>query len=172
MKLITGYFLSPIGWLEIKAYSTYIISLKFVDNINLPFRKSKSKLIIKLTKQLNGYFKHKRRVFDLPCNLNGTEFQLKVWGKVLAVPYGKTTSYTKIAIQLGSSKNARAVGNAVGGNPIPILIPCHRVIGENKEMVGYSGGLWRKQWLLEHEGYDNQLLLQFKSQKTHSSKRQ
>ena len=169
MIINTGYYQSPIGWLEIKAYSTSIVSLKFVDNVNPPSRKSKSKLIINFTKQLNGYFKHKRRVFDVPYNLNGTEFQLKVWKKVLAVPYGKTTSYTKIAIQLGSSKNARAVGNAIGRNPIPIIVPCHRVIGENKELVGYSGGLWRKQWLLEHEVQDKQLYLKFKNKKTQRS---
>lgn len=171
MIINTGYYQSPIGWLEIKAFSTSLISLKFVEDVMHPYRRSKAKMIVYVINQIEEYFQNKRKVFDVPYNLNGTDFQLRVLEKVLAVPYGKTTTYTKLAIQFGSSKKARAVGNALGKNPIPIIVPCHRVIGENKELVGYSGGLWRKQWLLEHEAQGEQLRLAFKNQKTRKSKR-
>jgi methylated-DNA-[protein]-cysteine S-methyltransferase len=162
MELKTGYYLSPIGWLEIKADDTSLVSLKFIDEKPIPDKKlRKSKLINNIIKQLREYFKGKRILFDFPIHLEGTEFQLKVWKEIQAVPFGKTTTYLKIAIQLGSSKNVRAVGSANGKNPIPIIVPCHRVIGENKELIGYAGGLWRKKWLLEHESNEKQLNLDF-----------
>src|SRR5512139_991760 len=99
--------------------------------------------------QLREYFAGKRQEFDVPVDPAGTPFQRRVWQRVAAIPYGQTVSYGSIADQLGSS--ARAVGAAVGANPIPIIIPCHRVIGANNALVGYGGGLPMKVWLLRHE---------------------
>jgi methylated-DNA-[protein]-cysteine S-methyltransferase len=162
MEFKKGYYSSPIGWLEIKTDNKSLISLSFLEEKEVPNKKpAKSELINTILKQLDEYFNHKRKIFDFPIHLEGTEFQLKVWEKVQSVPFGKTTTYLNVAVQLGSSKNVRAVGSANGKNPIPIIVPCHRVIGENKELVGYSGGLWRKKWLLEHESNEKQLNLDF-----------
>jgi methylated-DNA-[protein]-cysteine S-methyltransferase len=103
-------------------------------------------------KQLNEYFQRKRRIFDLPLHPVGSPFEQQVWEKLLAVPYGATTSYGAIATELGLSNGARAVGRANGANPIPIVIPCHRVIGSDGRLTGYGGGLPLKRALLELEG--------------------
>lgn len=101
--------------------------------------------------QLNEYFEGKRTQFDLMLNPEGTEFQKKVWLALQTIPYGKTLSYLEISQHLGDVKAIRAVANANGKNPLWIVIPCHRVIGSNGSLIGYAGGLYRKQWLLEHE---------------------
>ena len=101
--------------------------------------------------QLNEYFAGKRKVFDLPLNPQGTDFQKRVWAELQKIPYGKTVSYLDIARNIGDVNSTRAVGNANGKNKLNILIPCHRVIGINGKLTGYGGGLWRKQWLLELE---------------------
>jgi methylated-DNA-[protein]-cysteine S-methyltransferase len=102
--------------------------------------------------QLREYFLGKRRTFDLPLAPQGSAFERQVWSKLLAVPYGVTTSYGALAADLGLINGARAVGRANGANPIPIVIPCHRVIGSNGELTGYGGGLPLKRALLELEG--------------------
>lgn len=102
-------------------------------------------------KQIREYFEGKRKIFELKLAPKGTEFQRKVWGKLLEVPYGKTVTYTDIARAVDNPKGVRAVGSANGSNPISIIIPCHRIIGSNGSLTGYGGGLWRKKWLLEHE---------------------
>jgi methylated-DNA-[protein]-cysteine S-methyltransferase len=102
--------------------------------------------------QLREYFLGKRRVFDLPLEPAGSPFEQQVWTALLAVPYGATTSYGAIATGLGLVNGARAVGRANGANPIPILIPCHRVIGSDGSLTGYGGGLPLKRALLELEG--------------------
>ncbi len=101
--------------------------------------------------QLREYFAGKRRGFDLPVDPVGTEFQQWVWKIVASIPYGETVSYGWIAGELGDPQRRRAVGAAVGANPIPIIIPCHRVIGADGSLVGYGGGLRMKIWLLRHE---------------------
>lgn len=101
--------------------------------------------------QLREYFEGKRTQFDLQINLEGTEFQKKVWHQLQTIPYGKTISYLQLSQQLGDVKAIRAVANANGKNPLWIVIPCHRVIGSDGSLTGYAGGLHRKQWLLEHE---------------------
>lgn len=103
-------------------------------------------------KQLSEYFHGKRRAFDLPLFAAGSPFEQQVWAKLLAVPYGATTSYGAIAVELGLTNGARAVGRANGANPIPIVIPCHRVIGSDGRLTGYGGGLALKRALLELEG--------------------
>ena len=103
-------------------------------------------------RQLDEYFRGKRRVFDLALQPAGSVFEQQVWTRLLAVPYGVTTSYGAIAAELGLVNGARAVGSANGANPIPIVIPCHRVIGSDGRLTGYGGGLPLKRALLEFEG--------------------
>jgi methylated-DNA-[protein]-cysteine S-methyltransferase len=101
--------------------------------------------------QLNEYFEGAREQFDLKLNPQGTDFQKKVWDKLLEIPYGKTISYLELSKQLGDVKAIRAVANANGKNPLWIIVPCHRVIGTDGSLTGYAGGIHRKQWLLDHE---------------------
>ena len=101
--------------------------------------------------QLDAYFAGEREEFDLPLALHGTDFQRRVWEELTRIPYGETISYSQLALRLGDPKLVRAVGLANGRNPISIIVPCHRVIGADGSLVGYGGGLERKQWLLEHE---------------------
>ena len=111
----------------------------------------KHPLLDQLQQQLNEYFSGERKVFDLPLDVPGSPFQTKVWDALMQIPYGETASYKKQAILMGNPGAVRAVGKANGDNRIAIIIPCHRVIGENGAPVGYGGGVWRKLWLLEHE---------------------
>ncbi|MDH8701304.1 O-6-methylguanine DNA methyltransferase [Dysgonomonadaceae bacterium PH5-43] len=104
-----------------------------------------------LRKQINEYFDGRRREFDIPLDLVGTEFQKTVWLSLLNVPYGCTTNYGKQAEMIGKSSSVRAVANANGKNKISIILPCHRVVGINGSLTGYGGGLWRKKKLLELE---------------------
>jgi methylated-DNA-[protein]-cysteine S-methyltransferase len=101
--------------------------------------------------QLRDYFQGERENFSLKINPKGTEFQKRVWGELLTIPFGKTLSYLELSKQFGDVKAIRAVANANGKNPLWIIIPCHRVIGSDGSLTGYAGGLQRKQWLLEHE---------------------
>lgn len=102
--------------------------------------------------QLAEYFAGARTTFDLPLAAAGTPFQERVWAALCAIPFGHTASYGEIAIRMGEPKAVRAVGSANGRNPIPIVVPCHRVIGANGELTGFGGGIERKRWLLQHEG--------------------
>ena len=102
-------------------------------------------------KQLQEYFAGKRTDFTFLMNPQGTDFQQKVWRALLEIPFGKTTSYLELSKKLGDVKAIRAVASANGKNPLWIVVPCHRVVGSDGSLTGYAGGLWRKQWLLEHE---------------------
>ncbi|MDB5241217.1 MAG: cysteine methyltransferase [Spirosoma sp.] len=102
--------------------------------------------------QLAQYFEGTRQTFDFPLTPAGTAFQQRVWLALMTVPYGTTLSYLTLSRQLGDEKAIRAVAAANGRNPLWIVVPCHRIIGSNGSLTGYAGGLWRKQWLLEHEG--------------------
>ena len=106
-------------------------------------------------KQLEEYFERKRKVFDLPLEIIGTDFQKKVWKELLIIPYGETISYKELALRLGNLKTIRAAARANGANPLPIIIPCHRVIGSDGKLVGYGGGLDVKEKLLQLEGSKN-----------------
>jgi methylated-DNA-[protein]-cysteine S-methyltransferase len=101
--------------------------------------------------QLEEYFAGTRRVFDLQLDLLGTPFQVRTWSALAEIPYGTTVSYGEQARRLGVPRAARAVGAANGSNPLPIVLPCHRVIGANGALTGYGGGLDMKRWLLAHE---------------------
>lgn len=103
------------------------------------------------TQQLQAYFARRRERFDLPLDLRGTDFQHQVWLHLQQIPYGETTTYGKIALLLGRPKATQAVGQAVGANPVSVIVPCHRVIGSNGKLTGYGGGLERKAMLLELE---------------------
>lgn len=145
-----AYYTSPIGVLEITETDEQIVSVLFTDSI--PEQESEqTPLIIKCVQQLDEYFAHERQQFDLPLSPQGTSFQKMVWEKLLEIPYGQTSSYLEIAKRIGNPKSIRAVGGANGKNPIVIIIPCHRVIGASGKLIGYGGGLWRKEWLLKHE---------------------
>ena len=115
-------------------------------------RNHQSPLLLEAARQLRAYFAGALREFSLPLDIEGTEFQKRVWGQVAAIPYGETRSYLQIATAVGSPRAVRAVGAANGANPVPIVVPCHRVIGAKGKLVGYGGGLALKQRLLELEG--------------------
>lgn len=109
--------------------------------------------------QLQEYFEGRRQTFTFQTNPKGTDFQKRVWQELLQIPYGKTTSYLELSKKLGDVKAIRAVASANGKNPLWIVVPCHRVIGSDGSLTGYAGGLWRKQWLLEHEKGEKQQTL-------------
>lgn len=111
----------------------------------------KTELIASAEHQLTEYFEGKRKQFDLPLMPEGTEFQKKVWDRLMNIPYGKTRTYGEIAVEIGNSKASRAVGNANNKNPIAIIIPCHRVIGVNGRLTGYAGGIDIKKTILNLE---------------------
>jgi methylated-DNA-[protein]-cysteine S-methyltransferase len=152
-ELLKDYWESPIGVIEIAASLAGLNSVKFIpDGKKIPKTKTKSNhIIIQTKKQLKEYFTKKRTSFDLEFDVGGTDFQLKVLDEVKKIPFGQTITYTQLAKRLGNINLSRAVGAVNGKNQIWIIIPCHRVVGMGGELVGYAGGLWRKQWLLEHE---------------------
>lgn len=110
-----------------------------------------TELIFNCKKQLEEYFAGKRKTFDLPLLPKGTAFQQKVWKALQMIPYGETRTYGQIAEAVGNAKAARAVGMANHKNPIAIIVPCHRVVGANGKLVGYAGGMDKKEWLLQLE---------------------
>lgn len=148
------YYKSPIGNLIIMEEENAIIKLCFkeqeITNIK-DIQEFETPLLKKAKKQLEEYFEGKRKKFDLALRLNGTSFQNKVWKALLNIPYAKTCSYKDIAKNIGNENASRAIGNANNKNPLPIFIPCHRVIGSNGKLIGYAGGLDIKIKLLELE---------------------
>jgi methylated-DNA-[protein]-cysteine S-methyltransferase len=148
--MFEAYYKSPVGNLRIISNDTDIIKIEFGDD----FYKMKMipVQIQNCITQLDEYFKGERKEFNIRMNPAGTEFQGKVWNQLIKIPFGKTISYLDQAKQFGDEKAIRAIASANGKNPIPIIIPCHRVIGNNGKLTGYAGGLFKKQWLLEHEG--------------------
>jgi methylated-DNA-[protein]-cysteine S-methyltransferase len=119
---------------------------------DLPWRDDDgSSLLARPLEQLDAYFRGAGRHFDVPLDLHGTPFQMRVWRALVQIPYGQTISYSGLAEQLGSPKGTRAVGSANGRNPIAIVVPCHRVIAAHGSLGGYAGGLDLKRWLLDLE---------------------
>lgn len=141
-------FNSPIGPLALFEADGAIVA---VDWGFLP-ENDETPLLLKARDQLEEYFDGKRTGFDLPLAPHGTAFQQKVWAALSRIPFGQTKSYGELARELGTA--ARALGGACGRNPIPVIIPCHRVLGANGAMGGYSGidGIETKEFLLRHEG--------------------
>jgi len=147
------YYESPIGLLKIGGTESYITELSFIDNADQMVHGEPgiSDVIHQCTEELIEYFAGRRKEFDIPVHQDGTEFQKKVWSELLEIPFGKTISYLDLAKKLGDPKVIRAAATTNGKNKIAIIVPCHRVIGSDKNLTGYSGGLWRKKWLLQHE---------------------
>ena len=146
---------SPVGKIEIIEENEKLIELN-IYNEEKNEQKNKiiekdTRLLLEVEKQLKEYFKGKRTKFEIPLNPKGTEFMKNVWKELLKIPYGETRTYKEIAEKIGNSKASRAVGMVNNKNPIPIIIPCHRVIGSNNKLVGYALGLDMKQYLLDLE---------------------
>jgi methylated-DNA-[protein]-cysteine S-methyltransferase len=150
MEIYFANFSSPLGNMEIIASKHAVHALHFTEIRNVPSLQI-PKILSECLQQLEEYFDGKRKIFSVNTEQKGTDFQKLVWKHLEDIPYGKTVSYLDVAKKSGDEKSVRAVGNANGKNKIPIIIPCHRVIGTNDSLIGYSGGLWRKQWLLDHE---------------------
>ena len=147
-----AYYLSPLGWIKIKAEGKYIIALYFVDGEeNFTAVPEENETIDKCMKQLDEYFHGSRVKFSIPFKLYGTPFQEEVWNNLQSIPYGRTKSYKDIAKKIGSANLSRAVGQTNALNPVAIIVPCHRVIGSNGDLTGYAGGVDRKKWLLDFE---------------------
>lgn len=141
---------SPLGILEIAEENNTIIYIKFIEQFSV-IKEDTSYYLSKCIAQLNEYFDGKRNSFDLKLNPEGTDFQKEVWKELLKIPYGETRTYQQIANAIGDPGASRAVGNANNKNPIPIIIPCHRVLSSDGKLTGYAGGIQRKEWLLNHE---------------------
>jgi len=122
------------------------------DDVSWADRRGADSLLDEARRQLVAYFAGRLRAFDLPLAPNGTEFQRRVWTELTKIPFGATISYARLARRVSNAAAVRAVGAANGRNPIPIIVPCHRVIGSDGSLTGFGGGLARKQWLLNHEG--------------------
>ena len=153
-----AYYQSPVGKLLIESKDDKITVVNF--NKAELLEELVTPVIEQCISQLEEYFYEGRKFFDLELAPVGSQFQVKVWNELQLIPYGKTISYEALAISVGDIKSIRAVGLANGQNPIAIIIPCHRVIGKNGDLVGYGGGLENKVWLLEHEGaFSEQLRL-------------
>ena len=148
-----------IGKILIVENEDYIVKVEFLNDKNFSLDEKifkvgtkKENMLIRKTKlELMEYFDGKRRKFDIPIKLDGTDFQIKVWKELLKLPYGTTCSYLDIAKKIGNPNGARAVGMANNKNKIQIIIPCHRVIGSNKKLIGYAGGIKIKEKLLKLE---------------------
>lgn len=136
--------------MEVKVIDRVINSLEFVEEGREAERPGP--IVEEAIRQLSAYFEGTRRDFDLPVSPQGTEFQRLVWQHLLDIPYGQIISYQDLAKAIGKPDAIRAVGAANGQNPISVIVPCHRVLGSDGSLTGYGGGLWRKEWLLKHEG--------------------
>jgi methylated-DNA-[protein]-cysteine S-methyltransferase len=144
-----SYLESPIGILRILSNGKGITEIKYMDfdGPEDPDTHTES-----AKTQLREYFEGNRNTFQMELQPEGTAFERNVWNQLLDIPLGTTTSYGAIAKKIGDPKASQAVGRANGKNPISIVVPCHRVVGADQKLVGYAGGLERKEWLLKHEG--------------------
>lgn len=145
------YIKSPLSLIKLTATENAVNSVLFVFPETETEAENSNDILEECKRQLKEYFAGKRKEFDLPIHQEGTEFQQRVWNELMKIPYGETISYHQLAERLGDVKSIRAAGSANGGNKISIIVPCHRVIGADGSLTGYAGGLWRKEWLLNHE---------------------
>jgi methylated-DNA-[protein]-cysteine S-methyltransferase len=157
MTLAYDEFATPIGTLTIAADDAGLRFVLFPSNRHPPvgretWRRAGHPVLELARTQLLAYFAGERRGFDVPLAPAGTPFQLKVWQALATIPFGATWSYRDLALRIGESAAVRAVGAANGRNPLPVIVPCHRVIGADGSLTGFGGGLPLKQWLLRHEG--------------------
>ncbi len=151
-QLVSRAVPSPIGTLHVTATASAVVEIAFAGR---PARgadhPAAHPVLDAAAAQLAEYFAGARTAFELPLAPPGTAFQQLAWAELRAIPYGSTISYGDQALRLGDPNKARAVGAANGRNPIPIVVPCHRVVGSNGKLTGFAGGVDVKQWLLEHE---------------------
>lgn len=164
-NICTSYYESPIGELIIGTYENKLCLLdwryrkqrKLIDHricktLDASFKESFNDLHEQAINQLDSYFLGKSTTFSIPILLSGTNFQKSVWMELLKIPYGQTVSYLSLSRKLNNEKAIRAVASANGANALSIIIPCHRVIGSNGDLIGYAGGLTAKKKLLQIEG--------------------
>ena len=148
---------SPVGQIRLIASARGLAAMIWEgenyerNKLNEPVNDEQNPILLQAEIQLNEYFTKQRKVFDLPIDLVGTEFQVKVWNTILNIPFGKTKTYGELARMLGDIKAVRAVGGALNKNPVSIIIPCHRVVGASGKLVGFAGGLKNKSILLNLE---------------------
>ncbi|QUG43630.1 methylated-DNA--[protein]-cysteine S-methyltransferase [Psychrobacillus sp. INOP01] len=152
-KLYTVDYKSSIGILEIIGTDQAISSILFVEREEMEntLQEDTPQVLKDCLVQIDDYFKGELHEFSFPYVVNGTVFQQSVWNALKSISYAETGSYKDIAVSIGNEKAIRAVGSANGRNKLTIVIPCHRIIGTNGKLTGYAGGLWRKEWLLQHE---------------------
>jgi methylated-DNA-[protein]-cysteine S-methyltransferase len=152
---------TPIGALRLLAEDDALVGIDFVGRaakassragpVEVALYAGDHPVLAQARRQLAEYFAGERTAFELPLRARGTDFQERVWATLAGIPYGQTRSYREIAVEIGRPGAVRAVGAANGRNPIPIVIPCHRVIGADGSLTGYGGGMAIKTWLLRHE---------------------
>lgn len=142
---------SPVGALTILAGENGIQAIKFGKDEKVKSTGKASEMTRRAVKELEEYFQGKRKEFTVPCVPEGTDFQKRVWEALTRIPYGVTRTYKEIAVEIVNSRASRAVGMANNKNPVPIIIPCHRVIGSDGRLTGYAGGLGVKEFLLNLE---------------------
>lgn len=158
-KILFSRLDSPVGRLLLTAAQNRLLGVYWeADESHIQqlmadsrYCEDRNSFLDRVVNQLGEYFQGLRSEFDLPLAPAGTAFQQRVWQRLQAIPHGQTRTYGEIAAQLDNPKGARAVGAAIGRNPIAIIVPCHRVIGSGGTLTGFAGGLSNKQWLLEHE---------------------
>ncbi|MDP2423394.1 MAG: methylated-DNA--[protein]-cysteine S-methyltransferase [Bacteroidales bacterium] len=162
--LLYDHISTPIGTVLAGATSEGICILEFTDTQDFKHRiakveqyltmkavKGKNIHLLRLNESLNQYFNHQLTEFDIPLKFIGTDFQVAIWKALLFIPCGRTYTYANFSDILDRPRAIRAIAAAIGQNHLSILVPCHRVVGSDNKLVGYSGGLWRKHWLLKHE---------------------
>ncbi|HOI86761.1 MAG TPA: methylated-DNA--[protein]-cysteine S-methyltransferase [Lentimicrobium sp.] len=148
VNTIKAFYPCPLGTLEIFLSDGFLNRINFTDKTSGMLIPPETEEVVH---QLDAYFKGSLKDFNLKIKPSGTAFQLNVWEMLGKIPYGTTITYGELSHRLGMRNGARAVGLANGANPIPLVIPCHRVIGAGGKLTGYGGGLWRKKWLLQME---------------------
>lgn len=149
---------SKIGNIYVVSSDNKIVSISF-SNPLVPLKESTT--LHSCVNQIQAFLSGALTNFNLPIKTEGTDFQKKVWEELLKIPFGELTTYSKIANKLCLKNGSRTVGNAISKNPLPILIPCHRVVGKSGNLTGYLGGIDKKRFLLKLEGHANQRQLQF-----------
>lgn len=145
--MFTGYIDSPIGIIEVKASDLMLLSVLFVDEKQPSVEND---IVKHFTQEIDAYFKGQLTNFTRPL-VKGTPFQLQVWDELAQIPYGETSTYSQISQMIQREKAFRAVGTAIGKNKLALVIPCHRVVGKNGSIAGFTWETWRKEWLLSHE---------------------
>ncbi|RDI45674.1 methylated-DNA--[protein]-cysteine S-methyltransferase [Falsibacillus pallidus] len=152
-EIFTVYYDSPIGMLSINGREDAVLSILFDEEQEqaVPPDENTPYPVRECYLQLDEYFKGNLKDFNFPYRMEGTPFQKSVWKGLTIIPYGQTWSYKDLAVHVGNEKAVRAVGTTNSKNQLSIVVPCHRVIGSNGKLTGYAGGVWRKEWLLNHE---------------------